>query len=721
MIDGSAVSGGTGATWSAVSALTRELLDDGLACAPHVLAALVDQLHANHATIREVVALLSRGQRQGLVPLPSPLPTVPSIVSAFGGLRLPDQDRALVVAISTALTDDLTALLAFDGRSAAEIAASALGPHLIIRAGRLRFTDRRLGVWATGRATAVELAQAHARLAQVLERRGAAAEAGWHRVQASLEIDPDGARRLVRASHRLFAEGDVDRALLLAGEAAVHARGDVLDEARLAAGSAALGAGFASEAARWLGALFPHGAERFRLRALPGLIIARTHLQGTVPDAAATALRPSSLHGGDWRFLAHAAALAVPLCAERNDRRGLRAWMEELREASRRSGSESTLRDPAVELAWLLLGESEHSERGAALESTTLTAALTDAAEGRIDAGVALLAHDRIAGARTEALVAGFEHTPLAQAYRAVAHVLLLVWRGEIGSARDLLVDAALRLPIALPFAGLGVVLARRLDLAVHGELGTLARGLTEALPSTRGIDLLIDQGLVDFLAGDFEGAARSVRLWREIGAPQSAFAVPGLEEIRPGDDEPDAAAVVEPPDERVARTLRTRVATAPDVCWPSERAAVADAARALRSAFARGRIEAMLGTRSAIRDERLLARDHLRTALRLFELSGARAWARSVERRLSDLDGDSPASMDPLASCRLAWSPLLTSRELDVALRAAVGASNREIADELTVSVRTVEVHLGRAFAKIGVRSRVELTVVAHRTDRLL
>ncbi|MBQ3359962.1 MAG: DNA-binding response regulator, partial [Microbacterium sp.] len=36
-------------------------------------------------------------------------------------------------------------------------------------------------------------------------------------------------------------------------------------------------------------------------------------------------------------------------------------------------------------------------------------------------------------------------------------------------------------------------------------------------------------------------------------------------------------------------------------------------------------------------------------------------------------------------------------------------------------VSVRTVEVHIGRAFAKLGVRSRVELTVLAHRTNQLL
>lgn len=53
--------------------------------------------------------------------------------------------------------------------------------------------------------------------------------------------------------------------------------------------------------------------------------------------------------------------------------------------------------------------------------------------------------------------------------------------------------------------------------------------------------------------------------------------------------------------------------------------------------------------------------------------------------------------------------------------MRAVGGAANREISEALNVSVRTVEVHLGRVFTKLGVRSRVELTVLAHRTEQHL
>lgn len=53
--------------------------------------------------------------------------------------------------------------------------------------------------------------------------------------------------------------------------------------------------------------------------------------------------------------------------------------------------------------------------------------------------------------------------------------------------------------------------------------------------------------------------------------------------------------------------------------------------------------------------------------------------------------------------------------------MQAVGGAANRDIGEALNVSVRTVEVHLGRVFSKLDVRSRVELTVLAHRTNQHL
>ncbi len=56
---------------------------------------------------------------------------------------------------------------------------------------------------------------------------------------------------------------------------------------------------------------------------------------------------------------------------------------------------------------------------------------------------------------------------------------------------------------------------------------------------------------------------------------------------------------------------------------------------------------------------------------------------------------------------------PVLTSREVEVARLAAIGRSNREIADALFVSVRTVENHLQRVYFKLGVTGRRNLADV--------
>ena len=52
----------------------------------------------------------------------------------------------------------------------------------------------------------------------------------------------------------------------------------------------------------------------------------------------------------------------------------------------------------------------------------------------------------------------------------------------------------------------------------------------------------------------------------------------------------------------------------------------------------------------------------------------------------------------------------LLSARELEVASLAAAGLANKQIADRLYLSVRTVESQLQRAYEKLGIRRRSDL-----------
>jgi two-component system, NarL family, nitrate/nitrite response regulator NarL len=54
----------------------------------------------------------------------------------------------------------------------------------------------------------------------------------------------------------------------------------------------------------------------------------------------------------------------------------------------------------------------------------------------------------------------------------------------------------------------------------------------------------------------------------------------------------------------------------------------------------------------------------------------------------------------------------LLSEREAQVACAVARGHTNREVAEQLHISERTVKAHLGAVFEKLGVRDRVQLVL---------
>lgn len=61
-----------------------------------------------------------------------------------------------------------------------------------------------------------------------------------------------------------------------------------------------------------------------------------------------------------------------------------------------------------------------------------------------------------------------------------------------------------------------------------------------------------------------------------------------------------------------------------------------------------------------------------------------------------------------------------LSAREKEVALAVAGGASNKEIARRLEISERTVKAHLTAAFERLGVRDRLQLSLLINGTPNL-
>ncbi|MGT2463851.1 LuxR C-terminal-related transcriptional regulator [Sinomonas atrocyanea] len=133
-----------------------------------------------------------------------------------------------------------------------------------------------------------------------------------------------------------------------------------------------------------------------------------------------------------------------------------------------------------------------------------------------------------------------------------------------------------------------------------------------------------------------------------------------------------------------------------------------AEAAALLASAFAERSPAGLLqaGERLSAGGWTAYAGDCFAEASRGFDRALQRSEARAAWAKKSACDallGDG----GPRPS---AGAALLTPREREVVALAAAGLSDREIAERLTVSVRTVEGHLYRAYAKLAVTSREQL-----------
>ena len=108
---------------------------------------------------------------------------------------------------------------------------------------------------------------------------------------------------------------------------------------------------------------------------------------------------------------------------------------------------------------------------------------------------------------------------------------------------------------------------------------------------------------------------------------------------------------------------------------------------------------------------ERTAAREPLREALELASAGGLVATAERAREELRVTGAKvTPREMSGLGS--------LTPSERRIIDLASSGATNSEIAQTLFVTVKTVEMHLGNAYRKLGVNSRRALAPLLEQAE---
>jgi DNA-binding CsgD family transcriptional regulator len=118
-------------------------------------------------------------------------------------------------------------------------------------------------------------------------------------------------------------------------------------------------------------------------------------------------------------------------------------------------------------------------------------------------------------------------------------------------------------------------------------------------------------------------------------------------------------------------------------------------------SDFARAHTELLYGRSLRRRRRPAAAREHLRRSVETFRLLDLGVWAAQADVELRAA-GEHVATAVPPAA--------LTAQQQRIARLVADGATNREVAQQLFLSPRTIDHHLRNIFVRLGVRSRTEL-----------
>lgn len=596
----------------------------------------------------------------------------------------------------------------------------------------LRFRHPLLRSAVIGNASAAARSAAHRALASVVTD---GMRAAWHRASATFERDESIAADLETAADRAAQRGARPEAVRAYERAATLSQGVTGRARRLGrAAETARAAGMTAEAIELLEQVDSLAAdpETVTETAVTQTVLSLTTGAAGRPRIELRRIRPV-LAGPE-----HADRLVRVLWAAALNARGRnlpRSEWQDIEAALLATRSASPLK--SVALAVLApLGSAQHLRTELAhlvpqlTEQPLAMASLAIAAESQQDLETALTCWE-LAYERAHQLGAVADET---QALRGRATVLML--RGRV---RDGLADAEYAVRIARDV---------QLPLIAGMAYATLARGHAllgddeAALAALREGSEFAHGGRLALASADARWAAGLVALGQRrhrdaqiefthmtVHATRSLWAIADRTEAAVRGGRPDSVVENLAEAEAVARTtgsahltalvVRSRALLAEgtdSTGTDTDGAGGADPESLYARAIEAGRLadapvelaRTQLLFGEWLRRERRVveARLHLREALHAFDAAGTAGFAARAAAELRAA-GEAPERAD---SRTAPTRERLTPQELQIARLAAAGMTNREIADRIYLSHRTVSTHLYKVFPKLGVTSRTEL-----------
>ncbi|HEY4028513.1 MAG TPA: AAA family ATPase [Candidatus Dormibacteraeota bacterium] len=721
----------------------------GASLVPEVSARLVELTDGLPLALVDAMTSLNLAQLAGRMPLPEPLPLSSGLRRALMERLhgLPAPVLRLLVVVAAAGVEPLHVIVSAGealGIEAPVLESAEASGLLLIDGGLVRFRSRLVEPAVYHEATFFERRAAHLALAGALGRDDDSDRRAWHLAASAMARDEAVAREVERTAESARRRGDPSLAAT-ALERAAELTPDERERGRRLAAAATAG---------WLAGrpvLAGHLVRRAsRLRACPlvdadiaalgGTIgLSEYHLSDAQDSLLAGVQRVASSHpvralellvqAGEVAMAASDTTAAGALARKAE---ALAAGDDGLAEGAPATGDDrravALLRGVERVLGGHYREAAEYAEQ-----------AISMAGLGNQPRGHLLgLATALSAGGGLSATA----HTSALRLFSA--EVARLRATGAIGGLPNALAGLAWlefwtdrhRCSLANASEGLG----RARSLGQRWAEGSCAMSLA-MLAAVRGnggdramfLDLLLHPPGVQPTA-EHAGAATWALALDDLGAGRYGEALTQLEELAPGPrpvhpwyvlwSRPDAVeAAVRAGRMDAARVALEVLERGATEGWPAPARALLARSRAL---LATGR-EADDHYRSALalheRDERVFqeartrllwgehlrrgrrrvdARDPLRLALETFERLDARPWAERAQAELR-ATGETVHRGAP-------GGDELTPQELRIAQQVARGASNREVAEQLFLSPRTVGYHLARIYQKLGVSSRTRL-----------